>query len=147
MAAFALFSDLLTDTLFLATGGHLFRESAPTDPDIHPTYYIWRSKVISFPYRAAFSCMQVEWDGGGYVGPAVPGENPGEDPGGPGENLRKICVKVYLDGELAHAQEVKSAKPFRLPAIPCRTMEIEVNANVEIFNIAFAQSMQELASV
>jgi hypothetical protein len=84
--------------------------------------YTWKSKKFSMPKVMGFSCAQVEAE-------AYP-----------------VTAKFYSDSTLMHTETVTSRAPFRLPATPGLDWEIQVEGNTEVFNIAMAQSMQELAN-
>jgi hypothetical protein len=84
--------------------------------------YTWRSKKFTMPQVMGFSCAQVEAE-------AYP-----------------VTAKVYSGGALVHTQTVTSRSPFRLPATPSRDWEFQIEGNTEVFAVAVAQSMEELAN-
>lgn len=121
----ALYSDLESDTLFVANGRNLKKLGDSVDKlPIH-----WKSKKITVPAKTTFAAIQIE------------AENYDAD--------FPILAKIYADGELIHTKVVIDKRPFRLPATQRRLWEIEITAlgDADIFNIAFGQSMSELASV
>ena len=75
------------------------------------------------PYEMSYSCSQVEAE-------AYP-----------------VTAKYYVDGTLVHTQTVANRSPFRLPVVVGRDWEFRIEGNTEVFSIATAQSMQELAGV
>ena len=95
----------------------------------------WRTKVFGLPQITGFSCAQVEAqslvDGVGNVISAYPN----------GQNAR-----VYCDGVLIRTQALTERTPFRLPPVQGRDWEVELDVKSEIFNLAIAQSMSEIAS-
>lgn len=112
------FPDLRKDVLFTANGSELKKWNQGS-----PLTYTWRSKRFAMPQILGFSCMQVEADG------------------------YPLTCNLYCDDVLVHTQTVTSRTPFRLPAKVGRDWEVELVGNKEVFNVAFAQSMEELASV
>jgi len=85
--------------------------------------YQWKSKKFSLPRVLGMSCMQVEAE-------SYP-----------------VTAKIYADGNLIHTQTVDSRFPFRLPAVSARDWEFELTGTPEVFQVAIAQSMEELANV
>ena len=57
-----------------------------------------------------------------------------------------MTMKFYGDGTLVHTQTVQSRDPFRLPAKRARDWEVQVEGSIEVFSIAMAHSMSELAN-
>lgn len=53
-------------------------------------------------------------------------------------------LDVYMDGVQVHTQAVTSRDPFRLPAIPGRDLELELDNCSEVFAISLAQAAEEL---
>lgn len=94
----------------------------------------WRSKLFALPQITGFSCVQVEaqaWtDAAGNAVAAYPA----------GQTAR-----VYCDGTLIHTQTLIERAPFRLPAVQGRDWELELDVKGEIFHVAIAQSMSEIA--
>lgn len=84
--------------------------------------YTWKSKKFTMPQIMGFSCAQIEAE-------AYP-----------------VTAKVYSGGVLVHTQTVSSRAPFRLPAKPSRDWEFQLEGNTEVFSVAIAQSMEELAN-
>jgi hypothetical protein len=87
-----------------------------------PKSYIWRSKKFTMPQIMGFSCAQLEAE-------AYP-----------------MTVKFYADDTLIHTQTVQSRNPFRLPAKVGRDWEIQIEGDSEVFSVAVANSMSELAN-
>jgi len=85
--------------------------------------YVWKSKVFTMPQVLGMSCAQVEAE-------SYP-----------------VTLKVYADGSLIHTQTVANRFPFRLPPISARDWEFQVEGTSEVFSVALAQSMGELANV
>lgn len=84
--------------------------------------YVWRSKKFTMPQIMGFSCAQLEAE-------AYP-----------------VVAKFYADGNLIHSQTVQNRNPFRLPAKVGRDWEIQVEGSSEVFSVAIANSMSELAN-
>jgi hypothetical protein len=57
-----------------------------------------------------------------------------------------VVAKFYADGNLIHSQTVQNRNPFRLPAKVGRDWEIQVEGSSEVFSVAIANSMSELAN-
>jgi hypothetical protein len=87
-----------------------------------PKNYIWRSKKFTLPAVMGFSCAQLEAE-------AYP-----------------MTMKIFVDGTLKHTQTVTSRDPFRLPSGVGRDYELQVEGNSEVFSMAVAHSMSELAN-
>ena len=83
--------------------------------------YTWKSKKFGLPGEVSFSAMQVEAES------------------------YNLTAKLYADGSLIHTQTVTSREAFRLPARLARDWEIELTGTVEVYNVAIAQSITELA--
>lgn len=83
--------------------------------------YTWRSKKFTMPQIMGFACAQLEAEGYG------------------------MTMKFYADGDLIHTQTVTSREPFRLPAKVGRDWEVQIEGNYEVFSMAVANSMTELA--
>lgn len=140
------YNDLRTDKLYLVVGGQLVKwgEGAYTQGK-------WRSKLFSQPQMVGFSCAQVEaaplYDDTGVTveAPAYP-----------------ATIRLYADQRLfytwtvgagdyygsAAAKLLAQRNPFRLPPLTGflgRDWEIELDVTQEIFNVALAQSMSEIA--
>lgn len=140
------FNDLRTDQLYLAVGGSLVKWG-------EGSYLqgLWRSKLFSQPQMTGFACAQVEaaplYDEDNVVveAPAYP-----------------ATIRLYADQRLFYTWTVgagdyygsEAAKllaqrnPFRLPPLTGflgRDWEIELDVKQEIFNVALAQSMSEIA--
>lgn len=113
------FNDLQGDKLFVAFSDRTVRKWL----DGSAMTYTWRSKKFTMPQVMGFSCAQLEAE-------AYP-----------------VTVKVYSDGSLVHTQTVANRRPFRLPVTPGRDWEFQIEGNTEVFAVAMAQSMEELAGV
>jgi hypothetical protein len=113
------YSDLQRDKLFLAF----------SDRTVKPWLaggnlsYVWKSKKFTLPQVLGFSCAQLQAE-------AYP-----------------MTAKFYADNVLVHTQTVTSRLPFRLPSLPGRDWEIQLEGASEVFSLSVAQSMQELAGV
>jgi len=118
MYATAGFQDLQRDKLFLC----LENRTLVVWQGGLPKSYIWRSKKFSMPSEISFACGQLEAE-------AYP-----------------MTLKFYADGTLLHTQTVESRNPFRLPCKRARDWEVQVEGSKEVFSIAMATSMSELAN-
>lgn len=113
------YNDLQVDKLFLAG----------SDRDVKvwgvgaPKTVTWKSKKFTLSQVMSFSCAQLEAE-------SYP-----------------MTAKFYAGGTLVHTQTVTSRDVFRLPAIPSRDWEFQLEGSAEVFSFAVAQSVQELASV
>ena len=118
MYATAGFQDIQRDKLFLTFAD----KSLKVWQDGAAKSYIWRSKKFTMPHDMSFACAQLEAE-------AYP-----------------MTMKFYADGTLVHTQAVQSRDPFRLPAKRGRDWEVQVEGSIEVFSIAMAHSMSELAN-
>jgi len=113
------YSDLQRDKLFLAF----------SDRTVKPWLagsnlnYVWKSKKFTMPHVLGFSCAQLEAE-------SYP-----------------MTAKFYADNTLVHTQTVSSRAPFRLPTLPGRDWEVQLEGSSEVFSLAMAQSVQELSGV
>ena len=114
------YHDLLQDKLFLAVNDSGNKVKAWGYGSAKS--YTWRSKKFTLPQVMGFSCAQLEAE-------AYP-----------------MTVKFYLDNTLYHTQTVQNRNPFRLPAKVGRDLEMQVEGANEVFSLAIANSMTELAS-
>lgn len=112
------YQDLQRDKLFLA----LEDRTLVVWQGGNPKSYVWRSKKFTLPQDMSFACAQLEAE-------AYP-----------------MTVKVYADGSLIHTQTVQSRNPFRLPAKRGRDWEVQIEGSSEVFSVAIANSMSELAN-
>lgn len=117
LLASAGYQSLRDDTLYLLRDGNI----RPWNEGANTTY-TWKSKVHTMPRVMGMSVAQVE-----------------------AENY-PVEAKIFLDGQLLHTQEVTNRFPFRLPAKSGRDWEIQVVGQHEVFSVAIAQSMEELAN-
>ena len=141
------FSDLRTDQLYLVVDGQLVKWGEGG--------YLtgkWRSKLFSQPQMTGFACAQVESaplydeDNVAVTAPAYP-----------------VTTRIYADQRLFYTWTVSASdyygseaakllaqrNPFRLPPLTGflgRDWEIELDVTQEIFNVALAQAMAEIAS-
>lgn len=111
------FHDIQKDKLFLAFDDR----SVKTWFDGDVKSFAWKSKKFTMPAVTGFSCAQLEAE-------AYP-----------------MTMKVYVDGSLSHTETVSSRTPFRLPAAVGRDWEVQVEGSSEVFSLAVAHSMSELA--
>lgn len=112
------FYDAILDGLFIGKNGTgiLRWDSATTN-----LTYLWKSKLYTIPQPVNFAFAQVEAD-------AYP-----------------VTCRVYAGGTLRHTQTVSSRDPFRLPSgFVNKDWEIELEGTQQIFQVAIAQSIQEL---
>lgn len=118
------YSDLLEDRLYVAAAGGLvlapWGEGAPCTG-------VWQSKRFSYSQITGFSCVQLEAE-------RYPTETP-------------IRLEVIADGTVVFSRDVIGRAPMRLPAVQARDWEVRFTVPVEIFNVALAQSMSEIAGV
>lgn len=118
------YTDLLEDRLYVAAAGGLvlvpWGEGAPCSG-------VWQSKRFLMPQIIGFSCAQLEAE-------SYPTETP-------------IRLEVIADGAVIFSRDVVSRAPMRLPAVQARDWEIRFTVPVEVFNVALAQSMSEIAGV
>ena len=132
------FNDLVSDTLYLATGTNLVTWGGGDYLTAR-----WKSKKFSLPQITGFMCGQVE-----------------------AENYTGLQCAVYRDGVKAATQltadaltgagvRVDGRYPFRLEAKQGRDWELVLTwseavaksaAAPEVFNVALAQSMSEIAT-
>jgi len=118
MYATAGFQDLQRDKLFLTFAD----KSLKVWQEGAAKSYIWRSKMLTMPQYMSFACAQLEAE-------AYP-----------------MTMKFYADGTLIHTQVAQSRRPFRLPAKRGRDWEFQVEGSSEVFSVAMANSMSELAN-
>ena len=112
--------DLLQDKLYLAendSGNKVKPWGYGSSKE-----YVWKSKKFTLPQVMGFSCAQLEAE-------AYP-----------------ITVKFYFDSVLYHTQTVQNRDPFRLPSKVGRDLEMQIEGSGEVFSVAIANSMTELAS-
>ena len=58
-----------------------------------------------------------------------------------------VTLKVYVDGVLGHTATVTDRAAFRLPVLVGRDWEFQIEGVTEVFSLAIAQSMEEIAGV
>ena len=112
------YNFLRADTLYLHSAGQV----RPWDSG-NTLNYTWKSKRFTMPRVLGMSCMQVEAE------------------------TYPVTAKLYLDGQLILTQTVPNRFPFRLPSKSGRDWEVELTGTSEVFSVAVAQSMEELANV
>lgn len=112
------YSEAQCDELFLAFADRSLKKWL----DGGNLSYVWKSKKFTMPQIMGFACAQLEAE-------SYP-----------------VTLKFYSDSSLVHTQTVANRIPFRLPAVTGRDWEVQVEGNVEVFSIAIAQSMSEIAS-
>ncbi len=112
------YHDLRKDKLFLVFSDKTIK---PWGYGSSKTY-TWKSKKFTMPQIMGFSCAQLEAE-------AYP-----------------MTMKIYSDGVQIHSQTVQSRDPFRLPSKVGRDWEVQIEGGFEVFSMAVANSMSELAS-
>ena len=112
------YHDLQRDKLFLAYADRSLKAWERGSA----MSYIWKSKKFTMPEITGFSCAQLEAE-------AYP-----------------MTLKIYADTTLIHTQTVQNRKPFRLPAKTGRDWEMQIEGANEVFSLAIAHSMTELAN-
>ena len=151
------YHDLRNDTLYLATTAtHSTIVKWGQGTPVATGEAVWRSKMFGLPQGTGFSCGQVE------AGPLTEARD------GATRAAYPLTLRIYADGTLFHTQTITDQEhynlvtklllsrraPFRLPPLSNaagnfigRDWEIELDVDSEIFNVALAQSMSEIASV
>lgn len=112
----AVFTDLLTDTLYVVNGSDvlpLFRGETLTGT--------WRSKVIVRDDHPGFGWLRVN-----------------------GEMTGPVTVRLYDDGVLFYEVVVTGRDPARIPAGRKREWEIEVESGSRTTTVTLATSAKEL---
>lgn len=112
------YHDLQRDKLFLAYADRSLKAWERGSA----LSYTWKSKKFTMPEITGFSCAQLEAE-------AYP-----------------MTLKIYADTILIHTQTVQNRKPFRLPAKTGRDWEMQIEGTNEVFSLAIAHSMTELAN-
>lgn len=113
------YSDLLRDQLFVASSNRTIK----TWIGGSAKNLTWRSKKFWMPKPLGYTCAQLEAE-------AYP-----------------VTLKVYVDGTLGHTATVADRAAFRLPVLIGRDWEFQIEGNTEVFSLAIAQSMEEIAGV
>jgi hypothetical protein len=116
----ALYTDLLTDRLYIANGTSINALFAGT------TYRTgrWRSKVAVLGQQTGFAWLTIESN---FTAP--------------------ITVRWYGDGALVYTATVTSRAPIRLPAGRYLEHEIEIETTARWNKLTFASSTAELQGV
>lgn len=119
LAADALFTDTLTDTLYAARGGHIAacfggtaRRSAA-----------WRTPLTTLPLQQPFAWLKVY------------GDQTVSDP---------VTVRWYGDGVLRHTATVTDLKPQRLPPGRWLEHEVEVESTGRVTRVMLAGNTDDL---
>lgn len=113
------YSDLQRDKLFLAFSDRAVKVwQAGANKS-----YVWKTKKFTLPQVTGFSCAQLEAE------------------------TYPVTAKFYADGTLIRTQTVANRNPFRLPVAPGRDWEVQLEGTSEVFSLAIAQSIEELAGV
>lgn len=148
------YRDLHNDSLFLSQG-LTTQTLAKWGQGTPLSGAVWRSKMFSMPQSVGFACGQVE------AGPLTVARD------GAAGNAYPITLRVYVDGVLFMTKSITNAEhyeatklllsrraPFRLPplvqtglTVQGRDWEIELDVTSEIFNLALANAMSEIAGV
>lgn len=113
------FSDLQRDQLYVSSSDRTIK----TWLGGLPKSFTWKSKKFWMPKPVGYTCAQVE-----------------------AENY-PITLKVYTDNVLGYTLTVPDRNAFRLPDLIGRDWEFQVEGSYEVFSLAIAQSMQEIAGV
>lgn len=112
------YQDLVQDTLYLAFADRKIKKWFAGEPK----NYVWKSKKFTNPYPRSFSCVKIQAE-------SYP-----------------LIARFMSNNKVFFTKTVVSREPFRLPAIVGRDFELQVEGNVEIFDIAFASSMDEIGN-
>ena len=126
------YADPVNDHLYLASGGLLRKwgEGAPV------TNGRWRSKKFSLPQISGFMCAQVEAED--YTGLKCAVYRDGA----------KVTTELSAAGDAlapATPPRLEGRYPFRLEPKQGRDWEVDLTVTREVFNVALAQSMSEIA--
>lgn len=113
------FSDLQRDQLFLSSSNRTIK----TWIGGAPKSLTWKSKKFWMPKPVGYTCAQLEAE-------AYP-----------------VTLKVYVDGTLGHTATVADRTAFRLPVLVGRDWEFQIEGTAEVFSLAIATSMEEIAGV
>ena len=112
------YNDLQRDALYLVIGNRIQRWHSG---DLKS--YIWRSKKFSLPQPLSFFCAGVDAE-------SYP-----------------VTFKLYSEAGLIHTETVSDRFPFKLPPLLYQDLEFEVSGTAEVFQVAIAQSVEELSNV
>jgi hypothetical protein len=113
------FSDLQRDQLFLSSSNRTIK----TWIGGAPKSLTWKSKKFWMPKPVGYNSAQLEAE-------AYP-----------------VTLKVYVDGTLGHTATVADRTAFRLPVLVGRDWEFQIEGTAEVFSLAIATSMEEIAGV
>lgn len=114
----AVFTDLLTDTLYVARFGEIAAIAGGA-----PERATWRSKTFVFAENVTFGWCRVR---------------------GPIE--ADVTVNIYADGVLVQTTVVTNRSPFRVKAVRARRWSVEVESTDRIVGITLSQSSEELTA-
>jgi len=113
------YSDPLTDTLYLYTGGKIQAWERATTA----LSYTWKSRKYHVPRPTAMKAGQVL-----------------------ASSYASLTCKIYADGVLKHTQTVLNDSPFRLPeGSNHRQWEIEISGTDTVQQVLLAETVSELA--
>jgi len=114
------YNDLQRDQLFLTFDDKSIRRWL----DGPMLDYVWRSKVFTMPQVMGFTCAQIEAE------------------------TYPLTVKFYCDDLTTpyYTATVTSRAPFRLPVKVGRDWQVQLEGTSQVFSVAVAQSMEELAN-
>lgn len=153
------YADLRTDTLYLQT---LTGEIRKWGTGGYVTSAKWRSKIFSQPQMTGFACAQLE----AAALPSLTLKNSDGSSSTQTYPAYPQTMTIYADGAEFHTQTITESdyyastkakllsrrNPFRLPPLVNakgsfygREWEIEIDVKAEVFNVALAQSMSEIA--
>jgi len=111
------YSDLETDTLYLAVDNNLHKWEGGS-----ALTYTWRSKVFTMPDLVSFTCFRVN------------------------SESYPITITVYRDGQEHHSTTVESRDIQRLPVGYGHDWEFELTGTGVVFSVQIAQSPREIAN-
>ena len=127
------YTDLRNDKLYLVNSS---KQVVPWGEGSYLTGR-WRSKVFTLPQITGFSCAQVEAET--YSGVACAIYRDGV----------KLATELTADSDLVgttSTRRIEGRYPFRLAPLQGRDWEIDLTVTQEIFHVAVAQAMAEIAT-
>jgi hypothetical protein len=119
----AAFQDLSVDRLYVMYTNNDIVAWGESSSNLQ---YTWKSKVFSMPSEVSFSCMQIEAE-------TYP--------------IDYTLTMTGSDGTTTQSGTVTSRDMLRIKSVLARDWQIEITGSGEVYNIALAQSGEELASV
>lgn len=143
LTATACYQDPRNDALYATTtGGSLVKWG-----EGNRLVGVWRSKKATLPHVTSFALAQVEAEA--YAVCVIDGAvdldyTTAGACATAGGTWTVPVMDVYMDGAKVHTQSVLSRDFFRLPAVPGRDLELELDTCSEVFAIALAQAAEEL---